>query len=193
MEYFRIIPSYKRDVYFQYDTERNLVDRGKLEFELQFPANDSILYYTVDKRDAYLKNYDFLPCIGPHLISKRFKELLEKFAPNAVRFYPAEIKFNDTEENNVSYYALIVTEAIACLDEQKSVVKPLLPSKPLGPKKIDTLYIDKSKVSDDFIFKIKNYEKIIMVSFSFLKNWNNQKFKGLLFAKEGSLNRPEFV
>ena len=82
---------------------------------------------------------------------------------------------------------------ISCLDEQKSQYKPLIKSMPHGPKRFSSIYIDKDKLENQSIIRLKEYTPAIFVSDLFLSMAKEHSIKGVIFIKEGDMLAPTLV
>ena len=130
----------------------------------------------VDKIDSYLLDYDFLPVMGPPLVSDKFKKLLSDNTSNECQFFPITI----SDGNNIvdgNYYILNVTKVIECVDEARSYPKV---DKSLGGlQKITTLFLECKKLEDVNLCRIKEdtltivfSEKLVKLCIEKKNKWN---------------------
>lgn len=190
MSYYQLFSNYKRDVFFSY-TEKNTYDQSDLRKGLLYPLDEK-LYYSVDKFDHYLNEYDILPTIGGVLVSLKLKKLIEQLGSDC-QFIPAVITSTKNGEINDTFFVMNVLNLVPCLDMEKSEYKPLLKSLPNGPIEVLSVKYVPNSLDGHHIVRMKEYKGYIIVDELFIKACKEEKIKGVMFVKEGSTQRPEFV
>lgn len=190
MNYYRLSEFYKRDVSFSF-SEENKYEKAALENATPF-VGDEMLLFTVDKLDSYLTSYDLLPTIGPPLVSARWKEMVGQVAPGDCEFIPAKI-IADNGEINDQFYAMNILHAVACLDRDRSEVRPLIRSMPDGPLKIISLSLNTAALAGHQLVRMAEAKPFIIVSEAIVEAYKSQQLKGAQFVKEGNQQQPEFV
>ncbi len=190
MSYYQLYSNYRRDVFFGY-TEKNNFNQYDLEEGIVYPLDEK-LYYSVDKLDTYLNDYDILPTIGGLLVSLKFKKLVERLGSDC-QFISAVITSSKSGEINETFFVMNILNVIPCLDMEKSEYKPLLKSLPDGPIKLLTIKYVPHSLKGHHIVRMKEYTGNIIVDELFIKACKEEKIKGVMFVKEGSTQRPEFV
>lgn len=190
MSYYQLFSNYGRDVYFSY-TEKNEYDQSDLRKGLVYPLDEK-LHYSIDKFDPYLNEYDILPTIGGLLVSLKFKKLVERLGSDC-QFISAVITSTKSGEINDSFFVMNILNVIPCLDMEKSEYKPLLKSLPNGPIEVLSVKYVPNSLDGHHIARMKEYKGYIIVDDVFIKACKVQKIKGVMFVKEGSTQRPEFV
>ncbi|AVK96346.1 hypothetical protein FCT18_07895 [Lysinibacillus sphaericus] len=190
MSYYQLYSNYRRDVFFDY-TEKNTFNQYDLEEGNVYPLDEK-LSYSVDKLDTYLNDYDILPTIGGLLVSLKFKQLVERLGSDC-QFIPAVISSTKSGEINETFFVMNVLNLVPCLDWENSEYKPLLKSLPDGPIKLLTIKYVPNSLEGHHIVRMKEYTGNIIVDELFIKACKEEKIKGVMFVKEGSTQRPEFV
>ncbi|WP_374967019.1 imm11 family protein [Lysinibacillus sp. RS5] len=190
MKYYRLVEFYKRDVYFYQDDQKNQVKSYELESGVSSFSIESI-YYKVDKLDKYVNKYDLLPSVGAPLVSLKMKCFLEEIANNACEFFPAII-VDEKGEMNTDFFALNILAVSDCFDEQKSEYD-MTANDPKKIGRITSIYFNYQKLGQEHIYRMSIRPSMIVVSEAFVEEYRKNKLKGLLFAKEGSRLRPEFL
>ncbi len=190
MSYYQLYSNYRRDVFFGY-TEKNTFNQYDLEEGIVYPL-DKKLYYSVDKLDTYLNDYDILPTIGGLLVSLKFKKLVERLGSDC-QFIPAVITSTKNGEVNETFFVMNVLNLVPCLDMENSEYKPLLKSLPAGPIKLLTIKYVPNSLEGHHIVRMKEYTGNIIVDELLIKACKEEKINGVMFVKEGSTQRPEFV
>lgn len=190
MSYFRLLASYKRDVYFFYSDE-NKYNRFDLEKGIPYSKSEKLLY-VVDRLDSYLEQYDILPTVGGKLVSLKLKTLIEGLGSDC-EFIPAIIKSTDTGETNESYFVMNVLNLVPCLDHNKSDYEPLVKSIPDGPISINFVALIPDSLNGYHVVRMKESKEEIVVDEVFVNACRKEKIKGILLVKEGNVRSPEFV
>ena len=190
MSYYQLYSNYRRDVFFGY-TKKNTFNQSDLEEGNVYPLDEK-LFYSVDKFDTYLNNYDLLPTIGGVLVSLKFKKLIEGLGSDC-QFIPAVITSTKTGEINESFFVMNVLNVVPCLDMENSEYRPLIKSLPDGPIKLLSIKYVPNSLNGHHIVRMKEYTGNITVDDIFIKACKEEKIKGVMFVKEGSTQRPEFV
>ena len=190
MSYFRLLASYKRDVYFFYSDE-NPYNRFDLEKGLAYVQHDKLLY-VVDRLDSELEQYDILPTVGGKLVSLKLKKLIEKLGSDC-EFIPAIIKSTETGETNDSYFVMNVLNLIPCLDHNRSDYDPLVKSRPDGPISLNFIALIPESLNGHHVVRMKESKEEIVVDEVFVKACRKEKIKGVLLVKEGNVRSPDFV
>ncbi|TKI69487.1 hypothetical protein FC756_09065 [Lysinibacillus mangiferihumi] len=190
MSYYQLYSNYRRDVFFDY-TEKNTFNQYDLEEGNVYPLDEK-LSYSVDKFDTYLNEYDILPTIGGLLVSLKFKKLVERLGSDC-QFISAVITSAKSGEVNETFFVMNILNVIPCLDMEKSEYKPLLKSLPDGPIKLLSIKYVPNSLKGHHIVRMKEYTGNIIVDELFIKACKEEKIKGVMFVKEGSTQRPEFV
>lgn len=189
MNYFRLLESYKRDVYFFYSSE-NKYNRFDLGKGIPYSQNEKLLY-VVDKFDSYLEQYDILPTVGDMLVSLKLKKLIEGLGSDC-EFIPAIIKSTETGEINDSYFVMNVLNLIPCLDHNKSYYEPLVESAPDGPISLNFIAYIPESLNGHHVVRMKESKEVIVVDEIFVDTCRKEKIKGILLIKEGDISSPEF-
>jgi len=190
MSYYQLYSNYRRDVFFCY-TEKNTFNHYDLEEGIVYSL-DKKLHYSIDKLDSYLNECDILPTIGGLLVSLKFKKLVERLGSNC-QFIPAVITSTKSGESNETFFVMNVLNLVPCFDMENSEYKPLLKSLPDGPIKLLTIKYVPHSLEGHHIVRMKEYTGNIIVDDVFIKACKVQRIKGVMFVKEGSTQRPEFV
>ncbi|KOP69365.1 hypothetical protein AMS59_23630 [Lysinibacillus sp. FJAT-14745] len=190
MKYYRLVEFYKRDVYFYQDDEKNQVTSYDLESRVSSYSLESV-YYKVDKLDKYVNKYDVLPSVGAPLISLKMKNFLEEIANNSCEFFSAVI-VDEKGEMNTDFFALNILAVSDCFDEQNSEYD-MTANDPKKIGRITSIYFNYQKLGQEHIYRMSIRPSMIVVSETFVEGYRKNKLKGLLFAKEGSRLRPEFL
>lgn len=190
MNYFRLIASYKRDVYFFYSDE-NKYNRFDLEKGIPYSQNEKLLY-VVDKFDSYFEQYDILPTVGGKLVSLKLKKLIESLGSDC-EFIPVIIKSTETGEINDSYFVMNILNLIPCLDHKKSDYEPLVKSIPDGPISLNFIAFIPESLNGHHVVRMKESKGEIVVDEVFVDACRKEKIKGILLIKEGNVRSPEFV
>ncbi|WP_126295049.1 imm11 family protein [Lysinibacillus telephonicus] len=190
MSYFRLLASYKRDVYFFYSDE-NKYNRFDLEKGIPYSQSEKLLY-VVDRFDPYLEQYDILPTVGGKLVSLKLKRLIERLGSDC-EFIPAIIKSTETGEINDSYFVMNVLNLIPCLDHSRSDYEPLVKSIPDGPISLNFIALIPGSLNGYHIVRMKESKEEIVVDEVFVDACRKEKIKGVLLVKEGNVRSPEFV
>lgn len=190
MKYYRLVEFYKRDVYFYQDDEKNQVTSYDLESRVSSYSLESV-YYKVDKLDKYVNKYDVLPSVGAPLISLKMKNFLEEIANNSCEFFPSII-VDEKGEMNTDFFALNILAVSDCFDEQNSEYD-MTANDPKKIGRITSIYFNYQKLGQEHIYRMSIRPSMIVVSETFVEGYRKNKLKGLLFAKEGSRLRPEFL
>ncbi|MFL1996876.1 hypothetical protein VYF65_002615 [Lysinibacillus irui] len=190
MSYYKLANVYERDVFFSY-ADNNTFVRFDLEKGIEYPSNEK-LYYSIDKFDSYLDKYDILPTIGGELVSLKLKKLIEKLGTDC-QFIPAVITSTNTGEINESFFVMNVLNLVPCLDTEKSEYRPLIKSLPDGPIKLLSIKYVPNSLIGHHIVRMKEYTGNIIVDDIFIRACKEEKIKGIMFVKEGSTQRLDFV
>ena len=190
MSYFRLLVSYKRDVYFFYSDE-NPYNRFDLEKGMAYVQHDKLLY-VVDRLDSELEQYDILPTVGGKLVSLKLKKLIEKLGSDC-EFIPAIIKSTETGETNDSYFVMNVLNLIPCLDHNRSDYDLLVNSRPNGPISLNFIALIPESLNGHHVVRMKESKEEIVVDEVFVKACRKEKIKGVLLVKEGNVRSPDFV
>lgn len=190
MSYFRLLASYKRDVYFFYSDE-NPYNRFDLEKGMAYVQHDKLLY-VVDRLDSELEQYDILPTVGGKLVSLKLKKLIEKLGSDC-EFIPAIIKSTETGETNDSYFVMNVLNLIPCLDHSRSDYDLLVKSRPDGPISLNFITLIPDSLNGYHIVRMKESKEEIVVDEVFVEACRKEKIKGVLLVKEGNVRSPDFV
>lgn len=190
MSYFRLLASYKRDVYFFYSDE-NPYNRFDLEKGMVYVQHDKLLY-VVDMLDSELEQYDILPTVGGKLVSLKLKNLIEKLGSDC-EFIPAIIKSTETGETNDSYFVMNVLNLIPCLDHSRSDYDLLVKSRPDGPISLNFIALIPKSLNGHHVVRMKESKEEIVVDEVFVKACRKEKIKGVLLVKEGNVRSPDFV
>ncbi len=190
MKYYRLVPFYKRDVYFHQDDQKNQIKAFEVESGMSFLITDSV-YYKVDKLDKYVNKYDMLPSIGAPLISLKLKRIIEEMSSDTCEFLPAIIE-SEKGEVNTDFFALNIKAFTDCFDEQKSDFD-MSNNDPNKIGRIKSIYFNYSKIGQEHIYRMSIRPSMIIVSETFVEKYKKNRLKGLLFAKEGSRLRPEYL
>lgn len=190
MSYFRLLVSYKRDVYFFYSDE-NPYNRFDLEKGMAYVQHDKLLY-VVDRLDSELEQYDILPTVGGKLVSLKLKKLIEKLGSDC-EFIPAIIKSTETGETNDSYFVMNVLNLIPCLDHNRSDYDLLVNSRPEGPISLNFIALIPESLNGHHVVRMKESKEEIVVDEVFVKACRKEKIKGVLLVKEGNVRSPDFV
>lgn len=190
MSYFRLLASYKRDVYFFYSDE-NKYNRFDLEKGIPYSQSEKLLY-VVDRFDSYLEQYDILPTVGGKLVSLKLKTLIEGLGSDC-EFIPAIIKSTETGEINNSYFVMNVLNLIPCLDHDRSDYEPLVKSIPDGPISLNYIAFIPESLNGHHVVRMKESKEEIVVNEFFVEACRKEKIKGVLLVKEGNVRIPEFV
>ncbi|MET4561959.1 hypothetical protein ABIA69_003129 [Lysinibacillus parviboronicapiens] len=93
---------------------------------------------------------------------------------------------------NTDFFALNILAVSDCFDEQKSEYN-MTANDPKKIGRIKSIYFNYHKLGQEHIYRISIRPSMIVVSEAFVEGYRNNKLKGLLFTKEGSLLRPEFL
>ena len=177
--YFEFVEFYKRDVYFEYDDDRNSISQFDFIEGIKIALSQP-LHYNVDKLDSYLKSYDLLPTFAAPLVSDRFRSLFESLENIELEFHKAII--SDKKGNMESgFYALNILNKIACLDMQKSVTEITS----YGTLRIEKLYITSNALGSRSIVRMEEKQSCIIVTEEFKKNCEKSKLKGIHFVQIG--------
>ncbi|MEK4424949.1 imm11 family protein [Solibacillus sp. FSL K6-1523] len=190
MGYYGLSNVYGRDVYFSY-SEKNTFDEFDFEEGNVYPLNDK-LFYEVDKFDSYLKKYDILPTMEGELVSLKLKQLIERLGSDC-QFIPAVIISAESGEINESFFVMNVLNVVPCLDMEESEYRPLIKSLPNGPINLISVKYVPNSLNGHHIVRMKECIENIVVDDIFIKACKEEKVKGIMFVKEGSTQRPEFV
>lgn len=193
MNFYIILESYKRDVFFNYDCDVNSLDKSMFERGLFIDDNIEKIVFLIDKIDEYLIKYDILPTMGgPILVSSKFKNILEENTSNSCQFFRSEIHSVNNNDINNDFFALNIIKAINCIDTEKSIIQPLLASLPNGPKTIKSLFFDENKIKDENLFRL-NEDKNIVVFGEDLAKISLLNLKGIEFICQGDMKKPIFL
>jgi len=119
------------------------------------------------------------------------KCFLEEIANNACEFFPAII-VDEKGEMNTDFFALNILAVSDCFDEQKSEYD-MTANDPKKVGRITSIYFNYQKLGQEHIYRMSIRPSMIVVSEAFVEGYRKNKLKGLLFAKEGSRLRPEFL
>lgn len=79
-----------------------------------------------------------------------------------------------------------------CFDEQNSEYD-MTANDPKKIGRITSIYFNYQKLGQEHIYRMSIRPSMIVVSETFVEGYRKNKLKGLLFAKEGSRLRPEFL
>ncbi|KUF34090.1 hypothetical protein AK833_10480 [Lysinibacillus sp. F5] len=91
------------------------------------------------------------------------------------------------------FFVMNVVNLVPCLDMKKSEYRLLLKSLPDGPIKLLTVKYIPNSLEGYHIVRMKGHTGKIIVDGLFIKACKEEKIKGVIFVKEGSTQRPEFV
>ncbi|BDR57668.1 hypothetical protein [Xylocopilactobacillus apicola] len=93
--HFQLSEYYKRETCFFYN-EKNIAPF--YEFDERASENNGTIFYSVDKIDSYINQYDILPTSGPLLVSKQFLDSFSKLIETEMEYFPAII----TDDKGIS-------------------------------------------------------------------------------------------
>lgn len=187
---YKLLDYYKRDINFVFDEEANKTNSIDF-FNVKNNNLNKIVYYSVDKIDSYINQYDILPTIGGMLVSDNFIDFFKTINVEKYRVFKAKIK--DLKGNiNDDFNVLFIDEIVDCIDYERSEIKPLLSYIPNGPKKIIELYFKKGILEKD-IARLKGFNGIIIVSQNFVTQSKVFNLKDLHFVTEGNQLTPTII
>lgn len=178
--YYRLSDFYKRDVYFVFNNESNLVNRFSL-FNGKIIEVEKPLIYNVDLIDDYINEYDILPTFDAPLISEKLKFQIENLCDrNEIQFLNSIIIDKKNKQNN-NFYVLNILNSVPALDKENSVYEV----DEDGYYDIKKFYIDNKLFGDLTIARMEEHKSYIIVSDEFKKRCEEANLKGLNFIEEG--------
>ncbi|WP_423740481.1 imm11 family protein [Flavobacterium columnare] len=177
---YRFSTFYKRDVNFVYEQELNSISwmnlRSGAILETKTP-----LVYTVDKIDAYIGEYDFLPVIGIPLVSDKVVAIFEHLNKQHLQFIPVVIK-DKLGNQNTKFYALNILNTVPCLDKEKSIFE-LDEDDDYDIKKF---FIKPDSLLNYSIVRMEEHRSYIIVTEEFKRYCEEAGLKGVEFIEEGN-------
>ena len=140
------------------------------------------IYSSGSKRDFNIADFD-IP-----VVSSRFAQAVESLAPNEIQRIPVTI------ENESGWEIFNVLNCVDCIDHEKSAIDyyPTDPREPIlqqetdkagKPRGIRSLKIDASKTLGMHIFRIKDWEVVIVVSQQLKNKLETDRFDGIKFVE----------
>ncbi len=124
----------KCDLYgvVEYDYKRSL-DYSLFSMGISLQGIDGNIFYNIKKRNFFesVKSQHFIKGLGPALVSKRFREVIELSAPGEVEFFKAILLLDSKEIEG--FYVINSPAKINCCDMDKSEWK-LTNFDPLEPE-----------------------------------------------------------
>jgi hypothetical protein len=179
MIYYELTDYYKRDVYFVFDEEKNGLDYFALSDGCPIVYNYPV-YYTIDKIDSYIDKYDLLPTLGPLLVSSKFKYTFSSLENSEIQFFNAVI--TDKKGNNINdFYTMNITNAVECLDLDKSVIEMTK----YGTRNIKKKIFLTDALKNFSIVRMKEHKSYIIVTEWFKNKCEDTGLKGIMFLEEG--------
>lgn len=183
MKYYRILDNiYFKNRWQLYDIEgaRSTVD-SSLDFTVgHFFYNNEAVFCKKEEGKAL----DFtLAEFDVPIISSKVVKILSKFFDDDVQLIPASIE-GEKEE----YFILNVIKLYDCLDEKKSLFtkwteKDHRPDLEGDYRMVGNLRIDKSKVNNSNILRIKKWDIPLIVSELMKNEIEKNNIKGVIFEK----------
>ena len=179
--YFQFSDYYKRDVYFVFSEEKNMIDKDILENGKKIDEN-IVLIFEIDKIDKYINSYDLLPTYTVPLVSNRFKNVFNNLS-NDIQFIKATVADKNGNENN-NFYCMNILNILPVFDKIKSKYE----YKKYGDAeilKIKSLFIIKNSLKDHSIIRMKEHLSYIIVTEEFKNCCTREKLTGINFLEEG--------
>ncbi|MFP2912650.1 imm11 family protein [Pyxidicoccus sp. 3LFB2] len=98
------------------------------------------------------------------IVHARVAEVFTRLAPQAVQLLPVEI-----EGQSEPYFILVVTRRVRCIDESASEIERWTEANGVPEvvgeyMSVRDLHIDKSRVGNEQIFRLQDWEVVILVS-----------------------------
>lgn len=98
------------------------------------------------------------------IVHARVAEVFTRLVPHAVQLLPVEI-----EGQAASYFILVVTRLVHCIDEKASEIERWteengVPEMVGEYMSVRNLHIDRSRVGEEHLFRLKDWEVVILVS-----------------------------
>lgn len=98
------------------------------------------------------------------IVHARVAEVFTRLAPRAVQLVPVEI-----EGQSDPYFILVVTRLVRCIDETASEIERWTPENGVPEMvgeymSVRDLHIDRSRVGDEHLFRLQDWEVVILVS-----------------------------
>lgn len=177
--YYQLSSFYKRDIYFTFNQEGNSIDFSVFDKGENIDNKLTILYQ-IDKIDDYLNSYDFLPTIGPMLVSTRFKNVFLELSNSQVQFLPAIIK-DKNGNHNENFFSLNVLNITSCMDMEKSITEKTR----YGTLKIKKLMFLSNSLNELDITRMREHLSYIIVSQNFKDKCISSGLTGMNFIEEG--------
>ncbi|WP_299434331.1 DUF1629 domain-containing protein [uncultured Maribacter sp.] len=176
---YRLSDFYKRDTYFVFNNEYNLIDRFDLINSKIIEAKEPIRF-DVDKIDDYISEYDILPTFTSPLVSTKFKNTFEDLiGKNDAQFLSSTI-FDEKGNKNDSFYVFNILKTIPMLDKERSIYEV----DEDGFYSIKKAYFipDGLKTS---IARMEEHKSYIIVKEEFKRRCEEANLKGVNFIEEG--------
>jgi hypothetical protein len=117
------------------------------------------------------------------IVHARVAEVLTRLAPQDVQLLPIKV-----EEQTGPYFILVVTRLIRCIDEKASQIDLWTPEDGVPEKvgqysSVQYLHIDRSRVGDAQIFRLQDWEVVIIVSEELKDALERIKATGMSFTE----------
>jgi hypothetical protein len=179
--YFEFTDFYKRDVYFSFSEEKNIIDLYSLRNGQKLDENIPLIF-EVDKIDSYINSYDVLPTYNAPLVSNKFKNIFDNLADDIQ--YIEAIIIDKKNNRNENFYYLNILNTLPIMDKNKSKIE----YKKYGDAEIiviKKLYITNGALKEHSIVRMEEQKSHIIVTEEFKNNYINAKLKGINFLEEG--------
>lgn len=131
-----------------------------------------------------LMQYDYLTSGGLILVSRKFENLLTKYAKDYLQFFDAQI-LNGNQL--VSEFKILnITHMIQCVDVSRSSYEPLISYLPDGPKDFHKFYFDAKALNKATICRVLESPTTIVLGEKLVNGCLAAEIKGCDFLIEGT-------
>ncbi|MFP2912649.1 imm11 family protein [Pyxidicoccus sp. 3LFB2] len=117
------------------------------------------------------------------IVHTRVAEVLTRLAPQDVQLLPVQV-----EEQTDPYFILVVSRLVRCIDEKASRIQRWLPEDGVPEKvgqysSVRDLHIDRSRVGDAQIFRLQDWEVVIIVTEELKEALERSQATGMTFTE----------
>jgi hypothetical protein len=115
------------------------------------------------------------------LFSEQLRDILTRSGADNVEYFPAQVV--DTVTNSArSYWAANVLGLVSAMDKSQSEFMPAR-RHPVAVRSIDKLVLDESRCADFHIFRLAEYDMLVVVSERVVKSVEQAQLQGIVLLR----------